>query len=105
MMIELDLVMVAVAVASSAISVLATWYFSRRHYMMSSSRRQQVTELDINLTTRRNEFRFQVIVAVLIFLFLVVLIASGTYCRKLVYDNVDDTTQAPSTHYPITHPS
>ena len=64
--IELGVTNILVAVLSSAVSVLATWYFSRRHYMR---RTQPLTENDIKLERDRNEFRFAVFL--LVFLALV----------------------------------
>ena len=52
MTITLDPATLLVALASSAVSVLATWYFSRRHYTRAS-RRQGVTEYDIALAEKQ----------------------------------------------------
>ena len=67
--IELDLTNAVVAVASSVVSILATWYFSRRHYMRTPP---PVTENDITLESNKKEFRIIVVIALLVFLAIIV---------------------------------
>ena len=73
MTIHLDPATIFIALASSAISIFATWYFSKRHYS-SPPRPQPVTENDIKLRDTENIFRFLAlcILGVLIFTAIVV---------------------------------
>ena len=74
MTLYLDFVTILIAVASSAISILATWYFSKRHYSRAP-RPQPVTENDIKVRDNDNVFRllivcvvgFVIVIAMLIF--------------------------------------
>ena len=75
MTIHLDPATVLIAATSSAISILATWYFSKRHYSIAP-RPQPVTENDIKLRDNDNTFRFLVTIVVA-FLILVAILVFG----------------------------
>ena len=67
--IEVNITNVVVAVVLSALSVLAsvlaTWYFSKRHYMRTPL---PVTENEIKLKSNQNEFLLYALIFVLLFL-------------------------------------
>ena len=63
MTLYLDPATILITVASSAISILATWYFSKRHYSRAP-RPQPVSENDIQIRNYDNGFRFAVVCVV-----------------------------------------
>ena len=73
MTIHLDLATILIAVASSAVSIFATWYFSKRHYSRSPSP-LPVTENDIALQDNQNVFHFFVICVVAFVILMTVLV-------------------------------
>ena len=75
MTIYLDPATISIALASSAISIFATWYFSKRHYSRPP-RPQPVTENDIKLRDTENLFRFSAL-CILGFLILIVILVFG----------------------------
>ena len=73
MTIHLDPATILIAVASSAVSIFATWYFSKRHYSRSP-RPLPVTENDIALQDNQNLFRFSTICVVAFVILMTVLV-------------------------------
>ena len=73
MTIHLDPTTILIAVASSAISIFATWYFSRRHYSRAP-RSRLVTENDLKLRDSENVFRFSVLCVVGFLIFIAIIV-------------------------------
>ena len=69
--IELDLTNLVVASGSSAVSIFAAWYFSKRHYVRTP---RPVTENDIALEDNRNGFRLLALISLLVFLAFIAMI-------------------------------
>ena len=79
MTVSIDLANILVAVITCAISVLATWFFSRRHYTRTY-RRQAISDNEITLQEKQNEFRLNVALLTVLLLGFAMLIGSITYC-------------------------
>ena len=97
MVIEVDLLTILIAfvssVVSSAVSVWATWYFSRRHYTRTRTNRP-ITENDIKMESNRMEFR---LIAMTILSILILLIALVFVCGPPQRTPVEESN--------TTHPS
>lgn len=95
MTVSIDLTNVLIALITCLISVLATWFFSRRHYT-GASRRQTVSDNEITLQEKQNEFRLNVILVVVLLLSLMVLMGSATYCYQITRETITDVERTPN---------
>ena len=79
MTIHIDWAVVLSTIISSAVSILATWYFSRRYYTRRTLGPPPTTA-DIEMEKVKNEHHLLVWLIIAGLLALVILLASGTYC-------------------------
>ncbi len=94
-MIDANLTTILVGVITCVVSVLATWYFLRRHYRREPTQ-TPITANDIALQEKRNEFRLFMAVIVAGVVAVIVLLAAGAYCLPIRQDSPSegDTTQS-----------
>ena len=98
MTVTFDLTNVLIASITCLISVLATWFFSRRHYTRAS-RRQTVSENEITLQEKQNEFRLNIVLVLALLLAFAMLIGSSTYC--MTESDRWDSTPVPTETPPL----
>ena len=79
MTINIDLADILIAVVTCAVSVLATWLFSKRHYTRAS-RRQAISDNEITLQEKQNEFRFNVVLLIVLLLAFAMVVGGFAYC-------------------------